>query len=80
MTPDEIHQWVAERQTQVRQSPRAPREARPADVKPEDWKNRNRKSVKLNPHNNALVAAFMEQHNLAFNATLNFIITDYFHG
>ena len=74
MTPDEIHQWIQDRQTQ---QPRAAPVSRPDGIPVEDWKNRHRISVKLTEENFAELHSYRIKHNINVNAAVN-LITSYF--
>ena len=75
MTPDEIHQWIQDHQTQ---QPRAAPISRPDGIPLEDWKNRHRITVKLTEENFAELCHFRIKHKTNVNAAVNFIIHYFF--
>ena len=75
MSPDEIHDWIKQKQTQ---QPRAAPERCPEGVDLNGWKNRHRVSSKLSEANYANLQAYRKRHDINVNVAINTILSYFF--
>lgn len=75
MTPDEIHEWIAEQALVQKRKPYA---KRPEGFTAEQWKNRNKLAIKLQDDTFANLMVFSKHYGLSQNAAVNHILTYFF--